>query len=548
MENHISFYRKWRPQDFEEIIGQDYLIKTLKNAVQKNRLTHAYIFCGPRGTGKTSTARIFAKALNCINGLTPKPCNKCENCKSIIEGSSVDVIEIDAASNRGIDEIRELREKVKYLPTKLRKKVYIIDEVHMLTTQAFNALLKVLEEPPEHVVFILATTEPNMVIPTIMSRCQRFDFRPISISDIAKRLKSISSSEDIEISDSAINMIAKYSDGSLRDADGMLEQLSSFSDGEIKTEEVTHLFGLVDFDVLFEMTDIIIEKEINQAVLFSDRLIKSIQNLSLFVTEFIEHLYNLYVIKHYDEPFDVIDISEDHKERILRQAKQLDSKDIEYHIDLFSELHQKIKWGEGYRTFFKTYILKSIRHEFLEDQGISERLEMVKKELDNLKHPTSPNVKTVNKEDKPKSFKREKIEKKEKKQKKQIITNDDSSGVIKEKWDQIKSALKKKDISLNAMFIEVRSYIIKNTKLVFYLDKTKKWHRDHLSKAKNTATITKIIEANTGKKYEIGFELEDDNTKDIATKLNDNTNISYQTDDKTDEIKYLEEKFGIKKE
>jgi len=182
---YISLYRKWRPQSFDEVVGQKYNIQTLKNVLASKRLSHSYIFCGPRGTGKTSTARILAKAVNCEKGITPEPCNKCENCKSITAGSNVDVIEIDAASNRGINEIRELREKVRYLPNSLRKKVYIIDEVHMLTVEAFNALLKVLEEPPEHVIFIMATTEPDKVIPTIMSRCQRFDFNPVPLKLVA---------------------------------------------------------------------------------------------------------------------------------------------------------------------------------------------------------------------------------------------------------------------------------------------------------------------------------------------------------------------------
>src|SRR4030043_579036 len=195
--NYISFYRKWRPQNFEEIIGQGYNYQTIRNAISNNRISHSYIFCGPRGTGKTSTARIFAKALNCTKGITPDPCNKCENCISISNGSRMDVVEIEAASNRGINEIRELREKVKYLPNILRKKVYIIDEVHMLTPEAFNALLKVLEEPPAHVIFVLATTEPNKVLSTIMSRCQRFDFFPISMDKIKQRLKDIAAIENI---------------------------------------------------------------------------------------------------------------------------------------------------------------------------------------------------------------------------------------------------------------------------------------------------------------------------------------------------------------
>ncbi|MBU2563575.1 MAG: DNA polymerase III subunit gamma/tau, partial [Actinobacteria bacterium] len=280
---YISFYRKWRPQDFGEIIGQEYNVRTIKNAISNNRLSHCYIFCGPRGTGKTSTARILAKALNCIKGTTPDPCNKCENCISISDGYSMDVVEIDAASNRGINEIRELREKVKYLPNILRKKVYIIDEVHMLTTEAFNALLKVLEEPPDHVLFIMATTEPNKVIPTIMSRCQRFDFFPIPMDKIKERLQKIAKSEKITISDSALSLISKYADGSLRDADGILEQLAAFGEDKIELRDVISLLGVTDLDMLFEFTDILIEKNLTGGLLLVNKIIGSNQNLKVFV-------------------------------------------------------------------------------------------------------------------------------------------------------------------------------------------------------------------------------------------------------------------------
>ncbi len=276
---YISFYRKWRPQDFGEIIGQEYNIRTIRNAISNNRLSHCYIFCGPRGTGKTSTARILAKALNCKKGITPEPCNKCENCVSISNGSSMDVVEIDAASNRGINEIRELREKVKYLPNILRKKVYIIDEVHMLTTEAFNALLKVLEEPPEHVIFIMATTEPNKVIPTIISRCQRFNFLPIPMDKIKERLQKIAKSEKITISDSAMNLVSKYADGSLRDADGILEQLAAFGEDKVEVADVISLLGVTDIETLFEFTDILIEKNLERGLLLVKKLLAVIKTL-----------------------------------------------------------------------------------------------------------------------------------------------------------------------------------------------------------------------------------------------------------------------------
>lgn len=358
--SYISFYRKWRPQSFDEIIGQDYNIKTIRNAISSGRLSHCYIFCGPRGTGKTSTARILAKALNCKKGVTPDPCNKCENCISISNGSSVDVIEIDAASNRGIDEIRELREKVKYLPSSLRKKVYIIDEVHMLTTEAFNALLKVLEEPPGHVIFIMATTEPNKVIPTIMSRCQRFDFLPVPMDRIKERLMKIASSEKINIDDPALNLISKYADGSLRDADGILEQLAAFGEDKIKVADVTALLGVTELDTLFEFTDILIGKDLDSGLLMVSKIISSNQSLKVFVSELVDHLYDLYVIKNYSEPFEIINVSDDLRSRYLGQAEKLKKEELEFYMSLFTELLKQIKWGEGSKVFFKSAVIRAI--------------------------------------------------------------------------------------------------------------------------------------------------------------------------------------------
>ena len=361
--SYVSFYRKWRPQTFSEIVGQEYVVKTLQNAISKNRISHSYIFCGPKGTGKTSLARVFAKGLNCEKGPTSNPCNKCSNCLSIAAGTNVDVIEIDAASNRGIDDIRDLREKVKYLPVNLRKKVYIIDEAHQITPAAFNAFLKVLEEPPEHVIFIMATTEPHEVLPTIMSRCQRFDFEPVPVDKIKKRLIDIASSEDIEINDAAVNLIARYADGSLRDADGILEQLSSFEDKKITVDDVTSLLGIIDQDLLFELANIFLEKNLNQSILFIQRVIASNYNLRVFTTEFLEHLYILYTIKNYDKPMDILDIAEDDRERYFNQAGLFTPTDIEYLIELFTELLKQLKWRESSKTFFKTTIVKAINYD-----------------------------------------------------------------------------------------------------------------------------------------------------------------------------------------
>lgn len=240
---HIALYRAWRPQSFQEMVGQKHIIQTLQNSLREQRFSHAYLFSGPRGTGKTSAAKILAKAVNCEHGPSPEPCNECEACRRITAGAIMDVVEIDAASNRGVEEIRDLREKVKYAPTEVRYKVYIIDEVHMLTTEAFNALLKTLEEPPGHVMFILATTEPHRLPATILSRCQRFDFRPVSLDEQVERLEEVCREEGIEAERDGLTYIAKLSDGGMRDALSLLDQASSFTDGRITYEQVLNITG-----------------------------------------------------------------------------------------------------------------------------------------------------------------------------------------------------------------------------------------------------------------------------------------------------------------
>ncbi|MBC7333267.1 MAG: DNA polymerase III subunit gamma/tau [Actinobacteria bacterium] len=592
---YISFYRKWRPQSFEEIIGQDFVVQTLKNAISRNRLSHSYIFCGPKGTGKTSTARILAKALNCIKGPTPEPCNKCDNCISISNGSNVDVVEIDAASNRGIDEIRDLREKVKYLPSVLRKKVYIIDEVHMLTPEAFNALLKVLEEPPEHVLFIMATTEPHKVIPTIMSRCQRFDFSPIRVDEIKRRLREVSEKENIFISEPALNIISKYADGSLRDADSILEKLASYGDNEIDVQDVTSLLGVVDIELLFEFGNIIIEKNLEQGFLFIDRLLKSAINLRVFVSEFLDHLYNLYVIRSLDNPWEVLDVSLDYKDRYLTQSQQLSDDHLRYLVDLFSDLYKQIRWGEGSRIVFKTAIIKAIEAhsppglgaERVFDERIKkleDEISFIRKKLEeeqalgypegsrvngNLEDRAKEGLTGVGREKKGAGYgiKKDSVDKlkegkSQKVASKKIVGEDKGEEIIYRNWKEICLRLKSEKIPVHAMFIECKSCRIDGEFLCFYLDENRKWHRDQLSKESSINLISKVIKEVTGRDYKIRFELEDisnrrgfkanTNLKDLTIEGNEgkdslsDTNLSDASMSEDDILDYFERKFEIK--
>ncbi len=302
--------RKWRPQIFEEVVGQDHVVKTLKNAIHLNRIAHAYLFSGPRGTGKTSVARILAKSVNCEKGPAETPCNECSNCREITEGSSLDVREIDGASNRGIDEIRELRENIKFSPVASRYKVYIIDEVHMLTKEAFNALLKTLEEPPSHVIFVFATTELYKVPATILSRCQHFDFKRISLRQIIDNLALIAKGENITVSDEGLTWIAKGGEGSLRDAQSIFDQVISYAGTDIKDSDVEELLGLSDRRFLAELSRSVLARDAGRCLKIVDDVYYSGMDIKQFYQMFLNHFMNLLTVTITDNEELLADLSD----------------------------------------------------------------------------------------------------------------------------------------------------------------------------------------------------------------------------------------------
>ncbi len=293
MSNFVVTARKWRPQRFEDVVGQEHITSTLKNAIKEKRIAHAYLFTGPRGVGKTTTARILAKTLNCENRKNSEPCNECEMCKSIQNSQLIDIIEIDGASNRGIDEIRSLRDSVKYAPTRGNYKVYIIDEVHMLTKESFNAFLKTLEEPPEHIIFIFATTDVHKVPLTIISRCQRYDFRRIQLDKIKETLKMIADEEKISIDDKTLTIIAKKADGALRDAESYFDQVVAFSKGKIDAELVSQMLNLIDEEIYFNISDAVIEKDFKVVFQTSEKIYENGWDFSDFMDGLVEHFRNL---------------------------------------------------------------------------------------------------------------------------------------------------------------------------------------------------------------------------------------------------------------
>lgn len=357
--SYTALYRKWRPSTFDEVKGQDHIVTTLKNQVINDRIGHAYLFCGTRGTGKTSVAKILAKAVNCAHPVDGNPCGECEVCRAVAAGASMNVIEIDAASNNGVDNIREIKEEVAYPPTQGRFKVYIIDEVHMLSIGAFNALLKTLEEPPAYVIFILATTEAHKIPITILSRCQRYDFKRISIDTISARLSELMVAEDISADERALRYVAKAADGSMRDALSLLDQCLAFYMGqELKYENVLEVLGAVDTEVFSDFFRGIVAGEAIGLIHKLEKIIIDGRDLSQFVSDFTWYLRNLMLLQSQTDASDVLEMSEENMKLLKEDAKFTDLNGVMRYIRIFSELSGQLKNSSQKRVMVEVALIK----------------------------------------------------------------------------------------------------------------------------------------------------------------------------------------------
>ena len=347
----MVLYQKYRPQTFSEVVGQENVVKTLENEIISNSISHAYLFCGPKGTGKTSVARILAKAVNCENRHGAEPCNKCPSCVSINNGQAVDLVEIDAASNRGIDNIRDLKKGIRFAPTKLKYKVFIIDESHQLSKDAANALLKVLEEPPSHTIFILATTDPQKMIPTIVSRCQRFDFRRLTVSEITNKLKSIAKKEGIKISEAGLKSIAVNSDGALRDAENLLEQVMAFTEKskekDITKEEVENILGIVNTNLISSLINYLIAKDTKKSVELINQIIKKGFDPEELTKSLVDYLHHLLILKINPqlENSGNTNLTKEEIEEMENQIEKITEDDIRKMIELFLEAEKEIRYS-----------------------------------------------------------------------------------------------------------------------------------------------------------------------------------------------------------
>lgn len=361
--SYQALYRKWRPATFEDVKGQDHIVTTLKNQIKLDRVGHAYLFCGTRGTGKTTVAKIFAKAVNCENPVDGSPCGECPTCKAIAAGVSMNVVEIDAASNNGVDNIREIRDEVMYSPTEGKKKVYIIDEVHMLSIGAFNALLKTLEEPPEYVIFILATTEASKIPITILSRCQRYDFHRISIDTIAGRLSQLMEYENIRVEDKALRYVAKAADGSMRDALSLIDQCVAFHLGqdELTYENVLDVLGAVDTTVFADTLKAVVSGDVSACLRIVEDVVMQGRDLLQFTSDFVWYLRNLLLVastKDISSLEDVIDVSADNLKQLSEDAKLVDTETLMRYIRVMSDLSNELKLATQKRIKLEVSLIK----------------------------------------------------------------------------------------------------------------------------------------------------------------------------------------------
>ena len=383
--SYTALYRKFRPTAFEDVKGQDHIVTTLRNQIKAERIGHAYLFCGTRGTGKTTIAKIFAKAVNCEHPVDGSPCGECAICKAIAAGASMNVIEIDAASNNGVDNIREIVDEVAYSPAEGKYKVYIIDEVHMLSIGAFNALLKTLEEPPSYVIFILATTEVHKIPITILSRCQRYDFKRITIDTIADRLRELTEKEQVQIEDKAVRYIAKAADGSMRDALSLLDQCIAFHFGqELTYDKVLDVLGAVDTEVFSRLFRTVLDGNVTGAIGLLEEIVMQGRELTQFVADFTWYLRNLLLVKTADGIEDIIDVSTENLARLKEEAKMAENDVIMRYIRILSELSGQLRFAAQKRILIEMNLIKLCRPSMETDiQSLTDRIRQLEEKIAN---------------------------------------------------------------------------------------------------------------------------------------------------------------------
>ncbi|MEG2789887.1 MAG: DNA polymerase III subunit gamma/tau [Romboutsia sp.] len=500
---HKALYRAYRPQTFEDVVGQEHIIRTLKNQIENNNVGHAYLFSGTRGTGKTSTAKIFARAVNCLHNHNQEPCNECDVCKDILHDNIMDVVEIDAASNNSVDDIRELRENVKYSPTKSKYKVYIIDEVHMLSQGAFNALLKTLEEPPSYVIFILATTEPHKIPATILSRCQRFDFKRVTVLDMTSRMKKICEEEKISVEEKALNLISRNSQGALRDALSILEQCISFSEEEISYKDVVELLGTVNIEQLFELAQYIIDQNTKESLQVLNEFIlwgKDIRNL---INDLIDHFRNLMVCKVSTELDEIISLPEEIIDQLKSQADKVDINDLIRVLNILSTTQDSMKSASNPRVLAEVTMMKIAQPMFDESkESLIKRIENLEKAIEsgNIRVTTSRVEKDNALDDKGNTDEKEEIIYEE-------VRSEDVK-LVEASWKNILQRIKQdKKMPIYALLNEVKSFNVYSSMLYIVFDDNFDFAKARLSSQETIDYLEQVVREILNRSFSIKIVL-----------------------------------------
>ncbi len=523
--SHQAIYRKFRPKIFDDVLGQEHVTRTLKNQIMSQNIAHAYLFSGIRGTGKTSTAKIFARAVNCLNNHEGNPCNECEICISILDETNMDVIEMDAASNNGVDDIRELRDKVMFLPVKSKYKVYIIDEVHMLSKGAFNALLKTLEEPPEHLLFILATTEPQKIPATILSRCQRFDLKRINADIIVENMKKICNELEIKYEEKALKLIAANSEGAMRDAQSILDRCISFN-SQVDYDTVINLLGTVNYQVILEAVEAIADKNIVKTMSLVDNILNSGKELTFFLDELIICFRNMLIIKTTNSSDNLMRISEDETNEIKELNKKISVEEIVKIIEELSIAQSECKKALNPRVLLETKLIKMLHNvHYVNLDVLVERIENIESSIngkyqpkDAVKEPESTEniertIKTtsVKKTEKEDILKTEKIEnvdknKEEALENKQQNKSDQAifDAIISE-WQSLLKEIRRENAGLQAIIRESKLTEVINKKAVFEFDSKFTFHINAANQPKNKEEFKEILSRFLNEKCEVEF-------------------------------------------
>lgn len=515
---YTALYREWRPRTFYDVVGQEHITTTLKNQILNNRIAHAYLFCGTRGTGKTSTAKVFAKALNCLNLKDGEPCNECEMCTKINEGLAIDVTELDAASNNGVDKIRDIIDDVKYPPQEARYKVYIMDEVHMLSAGAVNAFLKTLEEPPNNVIFILATTDPQKLPITILSRCQRFDFKRINNSDITARLRKIVNDQNVLADERSLNLIARVSDGAMRDSLSILDQAISMGNGNVDYNTVVSMLGLVTNDHLFNLVNAVIQKSVEKSIEIIEDVIYSGKDIYLFIKDLIAHYRNLLMVKVTNNPEEVLDMSEENIALIKEQGARLRAEEIMRCIRILQEAENNAKLSKQARLYCELAVIKMCKIEYdTSNEVMLTRLNKLEESLRNgsIKVSTeSKEVAQISSSKPTNTISNNKIVK-------EIYSNGENSSEnpdskitindIKKSWKDIIERFKaRREMIISSLIMMGKPVECSNGIITVEFDSQNEFAKNRLSESKNRDVINDVFFEIFKEKVKVNFVVQSD--------------------------------------